>query len=962
MSSGGKGKEKEIKVRKKPGRVPTACAECRRLKFKCDKNVPCAKCVSRGCGSICPDGVLTQGRGGRLVLANTEELHGKIDDLTSRNRELEKALRALQANITSEPHPLLQSDTIRVPLQPDSSPSQSASSSSKSPTASSAPAPPEPMDVEEEEHVKLDAFGTLTVREGREMSYFGRTAQPEFLIPTGDPWSQPSSRIISRISQLGSPNAQLPMELMHEILNYLPQLSLASHLCKVYLDHGTLFCTPISRNQLLDEILPQVYQTKSSSEFSAYDSLSLLLIIFALAILLDHDNRSSLSAHDYYQLSRAAHQFIQSSYNTTLESIQTLAHMTHYLELCDNNMDHIYSRWKHVGDAVRLVHSAGLHAPKWKLPVPEAQRRNQVFWSVFVVDTWTNFALGRPSVISKQSYDCQPPLAITELVALNGSSNNDYATWRIHFSILLNEIMHTALGPKQPSYPAILDFDCKIRDFHVPEAWRVPEEGDSTPPPANILFFRFLVILSKEIVLLTLHRAYFVQALQESGIDLSRHRYLPSVVAVYRSAWRLIRALARAWGAIPRLIAKLRSVWSSAVSASVALALLVTRSPSSHLSISAVEELENVASLFDRASSTSQAAASLQPYIQRTRRKARDALSNSPGRLLGSAHGHQRPEPTENVFSTADLEILSGKTRFCGQNTTSAHSTSGEMGPPSRATSVTISENADSTSHPSRSQHWQAETLHPTLLRDLREFGIRSSIPPTSSFPFYDYPSDLNRTRTPLGSHPGSATSLSSTHGERRPSPAHLHPSSAAAGGSSSQLHPQPGPSQSRDNVRERDMYEPHLSRELSSERHASSSASPQPPPSPEPPRSYQSQHQSYSSHQQQEHHQHSSTTYPSPFATSTVSTSATSHIASIPAGNSVMFSYFHPASFPYEPYVDYRRTGYGSLSTTPPGMMPPTSSGLTGFAGGGYAAAGFTSAPIVLDSSWSNFVEQLGF
>lgn len=161
-------------------------------------------------------GVLTQGRGGRLVLANTEELHGKIDDLTSRNRELEKALRALQANITSEPHPLLQSDTIRVPLQPDSSPSQSASSSSKSPTASSAPAPPESMDVDEEgEHLKLDAFGkyiclfilqcstdifqgTLSVREGGEMCYFGRTAQPD-VCHCPLPWSTHCSDSLSPV-------------------------------------------------------------------------------------------------------------------------------------------------------------------------------------------------------------------------------------------------------------------------------------------------------------------------------------------------------------------------------------------------------------------------------------------------------------------------------------------------------------------------------------------------------------------------------------------------------------------------------------------------------------------------------------------------------------------------------------------------------------------------------------------
>lgn len=57
--------------------------------------VPCAKCVSRGCGSICPDGTLAPGKGNRLVLANTEELHARIDAMADRNKALEKALADL---------------------------------------------------------------------------------------------------------------------------------------------------------------------------------------------------------------------------------------------------------------------------------------------------------------------------------------------------------------------------------------------------------------------------------------------------------------------------------------------------------------------------------------------------------------------------------------------------------------------------------------------------------------------------------------------------------------------------------------------------------------------------------------------------------------------------------------------------------------------------------------------------
>ena len=69
--------------------------------------------------------------------------------------------------------------------------------------------------------------------------------------------------------------------------------------------------------------------------------------------------------------------------------------------------------------------------------------------------------------------------------------------------------------------------------------------------------------------LLNLHRPYFAHALQETPADLHRHRYLPSVVATYRSAWRLSRALAMTWRAVPTILARLLLPWSHALSAAV---------------------------------------------------------------------------------------------------------------------------------------------------------------------------------------------------------------------------------------------------------------------------------------------------------------------------------------------------------------------------------------------------------
>lgn len=82
------------------------------------------------------------------MLANTEELHERIERLCARIRELEDALKKFQAAVSDHPHPLLRSDLLQM----------------KAPVtghANSLPGAPVPAKSEEENVV--DAFGTLAV-------------------------------------------------------------------------------------------------------------------------------------------------------------------------------------------------------------------------------------------------------------------------------------------------------------------------------------------------------------------------------------------------------------------------------------------------------------------------------------------------------------------------------------------------------------------------------------------------------------------------------------------------------------------------------------------------------------------------------------------------------------------------------------------------------------------------------
>lgn len=67
-----------------------------------------------------------------MVLANTEELHERIEALCSRIRELEDALSSLQATISEETHPLLRTDVLHLGKPRNRTAAPAASTSSES--------------------------------------------------------------------------------------------------------------------------------------------------------------------------------------------------------------------------------------------------------------------------------------------------------------------------------------------------------------------------------------------------------------------------------------------------------------------------------------------------------------------------------------------------------------------------------------------------------------------------------------------------------------------------------------------------------------------------------------------------------------------------------------------------------------------------------------------------------------
>ena len=100
----------------------------------------------------------------RFVLASTQELHEKISELATRVRELEDALRSSHSHLTSEQHPLLTDELLKIkaPLQRDISHTKTPSS----------------VIIKEEETNPdiVDSFGSLSISLTGRAKYFGQTA------------------------------------------------------------------------------------------------------------------------------------------------------------------------------------------------------------------------------------------------------------------------------------------------------------------------------------------------------------------------------------------------------------------------------------------------------------------------------------------------------------------------------------------------------------------------------------------------------------------------------------------------------------------------------------------------------------------------------------------------------------------------------------------------------------------
>ncbi|KAF9460589.1 hypothetical protein BDZ94DRAFT_1299782 [Collybia nuda] len=529
--------EEELKdIEMKRIRGELSCAECRRLKLRCDKKVPCSSCCRRGCESICPCGILSAGQGTRFILADTEHLHRKISDMSHRIRQLEDALAIMQSAISSDRHPLLQDDLLKIkfgPEAPGSRPSQGSVG-----------------EGEREESGKrqsIDALGTLTLGDAGEVKYFGRSAGSETLMmaeeeyETSDDDDEDEQTPLALTPALEKLSNLFPFPTKHrpnthtlELLeSFLPSHERARDLAESYLTHAAYFFRPIKRDELVHACIPAIYNTATSRSKArvvadgaaaadpdspspspspgttttgagagtgtgtgttdphstdtatdangrAVDSMSphalaTLFFVFALGALLDLDLPPyNAEAELYYDLGRAALGLRPVVESPQLDTVQAMGLMATYHSLAGKK----YSRdsaWCVMSFVAKLAQSLGLHrdSARWHMDPKTVQKRRTLFWEVFSADVSHSLALGRPPAIQLSYVDCEFPIDEEATLSDAGEVLNGF--WRMKYTFgrdMFFAVAEATLTATPPNYATLLNLDRKVREITFPTSFK----------------------------------------------------------------------------------------------------------------------------------------------------------------------------------------------------------------------------------------------------------------------------------------------------------------------------------------------------------------------------------------------------------------------------------------------------------------------------------------------------------
>ncbi|KAJ7502643.1 hypothetical protein B0H11DRAFT_1989462 [Mycena galericulata] len=635
--------QEKMDIKRKSGKAP--CAECKRLKLKCDRSIPCASCVRRGCGGTCPTGTyLPTGRGKRAAPTEASRLRHTLSEMEARMVELETAITtACGYHLDYCPH-------LGISI--------------KEPTTAI-------------DHVTL-GLGALGVSDTGPVQYFGRTAGTEALLSFEDN-DPPGGRARATLTfatvtdlfsfDLGGRMSWDPQRALVQLSLRLPARSRAWELCEVYFQNGCWSGTPIMREELV-ELLSQVYGSFDSPQFSSrplqppcsVHQMAVLYGVFALGSLVDLTLPPyNLESEFYFDVARAALSIVSVFDHPTIATVQSLVLISVFLSHGGPRFS-MEGAWSTICLASHICQKMGLHTGRSRPQLSEKQiwRQRALFWETYYIETLQGLAVGRPTSMCLANINCPFPTNDEQQIDDADRIRNSYYRGRWEFvKQVAAPVVEAYLTAQSPSYDVIVDLDQRIRKFMHSSLCTKPSVGAEQGSPSSYIQSR-MVYHSCITMILYIHNNHFVSAMRENPEDPYYTSHATSFLSAYRYASELIRADIENFARHPELFLRWWSVWKSLFNAAIIVGAVAAKCPQTVYAPQALLELFVAVDLFERGAATSFRAYRALNILRTLRNKAIAAYAKhtrDPAAEL----------PIETVCTEAALDILAGHTRVVVQ-------------------------------------------------------------------------------------------------------------------------------------------------------------------------------------------------------------------------------------------------------------------------------------------------------
>ncbi|KAI5124204.1 hypothetical protein M0805_005054 [Coniferiporia weirii] len=599
------GEPSKTTTHKNDRKLGMSCAECRRSKLKCDRTFPCSACVRRGCANICPDGILAATKGNKVLQTQNETLLQTVRRMSARIRDLEAALGNTQAQISPQPHPLLQ-DSERLKetdmgLYDDS----------------------ELLDKEDVEEAS-ELVGSLSIGDQGQTRFHGQSTASEFL-QTLLPGSKDDPALTLHSGNMYKMGLPIPIiDLINAfpfnsvtpdpdaksiILRFLPHHSKALGLTLSYFENASCSYQVVQQDDFvarLLRILRLVSNGLTIGESLHAHEVALIYLILAMGSHLGEDDNGRAVGEKFYHLACAALSLNPIMKEATSTTLQALFVMVQYFNCIDSPS--CERRWLVAGIMFRLSYIIGLQRDPglWNLSPEETQRRRALFWEMYTWDAWHSIIHGRPPSLNIKYTDCRFPEDKSPVYNEKGEKEMGFESYKHRFAaFILAPVLDHVFGVRELNYGSLLEVDLKLRKLPPPSWLLSPTRGRGEPVDGRAwnsnsmrAMQQYHIVCARESTLLYIHRRYFATAIKLNSSDPLKTKYGASVMAACRSACLLLSGLRSLYGVYPNVASKQSFFWSGAFSACIVLGCLVYNSPGCSLATDALRAIDDGVELY----------------------------------------------------------------------------------------------------------------------------------------------------------------------------------------------------------------------------------------------------------------------------------------------------------------------------------------------------------------------------